>query len=152
VPLPVALRRQAFRVAYVLLRVYWFIARPETRGVKCLLTDGDRVLLVRHTYGDRSWDLPGGAVRRRETPDRTATREMREELGVQIESWEPLGEIHANRYQHRDTVYCFHARLQAPRLSVDAGEIAAVQWFPRDALPEGLGRYIGALIGTARAA
>ena len=61
--LPVGLRRRAYRLAYALLCVYWFVRRPECHGVKCVLTDGALVLLVRHTYGPPLWDLPGGAIK-----------------------------------------------------------------------------------------
>src|SRR5579875_1019747 len=85
VRLPVGLKRTGYRTAYNVLRVYWFVRRPEVRGVKCVLTKGDRVLLVRHTYGDRRWDLPGGRMRRDEPAVNTARREMQEELGVEIQ-------------------------------------------------------------------
>ncbi|MBV9416653.1 MAG: NUDIX domain-containing protein, partial [Solirubrobacterales bacterium] len=53
------------------------------------------VLLVRHTYGRRSWDLPGGTVRRRELPVDAARREMQEELGCRIEDWVDFGVLQA---------------------------------------------------------
>ena len=62
--LPVLVRRVGYRFAYAGLRVYWFVLRPRSTGIKCVLTDGDRVLLVRHTYGPRAWELPGGSLKR----------------------------------------------------------------------------------------
>ena len=73
--IPVALRRQGYRTAHRLLRIWWFVRRPAMHGVKCVLTDGERVLLVRHTYGQRDWDLPGGNVRRGEVVQNAASRE-----------------------------------------------------------------------------
>jgi len=84
VELPVAVRRPAYRAAYRVLQVWWFVTRPQKSGVKCVLTDGEQVLLVRHTYGRRYWDVPGGSVKRGEPPLRAARREMREELGVDV--------------------------------------------------------------------
>ena len=51
--LPVPLRRVGYSVAHAGLRLYWRIARPRTRGVKCVVRDGDAVVFVRHAYGDR---------------------------------------------------------------------------------------------------
>src|SRR6516162_8210467 len=66
VSLTLRLRRLAYRLAYRILQVVWFVWRPRMRGVKCLVTCRDRVLLVRHTYGSRAWDVPGGAMKRGE--------------------------------------------------------------------------------------
>lgn len=46
-----------------------------------LFVDGDRVLLVRKTYGNR-WDIPGGYVDAGESPAAACRRELREELGI----------------------------------------------------------------------
>jgi 8-oxo-dGTP pyrophosphatase MutT (NUDIX family) len=149
VRIPVAVRRAALRGAYNGLRVYWYLARPEVQGVKCVLTKGEDVLLVRHTYGDRGWDLPGGRTRRDEAPVATARREMREELGVLIDDWKPLGEVIGTVDHRRDRMQCFHAELRDGRLRIDAGELDAVQWFPRRQLPDAVGRYVREILGRA---
>lgn len=46
-----------------------------------LFVDGDKILLVRKTYGNR-WDIPGGYVDRGESPASACERELREELGL----------------------------------------------------------------------
>jgi 8-oxo-dGTP pyrophosphatase MutT (NUDIX family) len=140
--LPVGLRRAAYRLAYAVLSVYWFIARPSAHGVKCVITDGDRVLLVRHTYGRAEWELPGGVMKSGEGAMTAARREMHEELGVAIDDWTSLGEV-AGRAQHRhDTLHCFHAELHDPPLSLDLGELYTAKWFPRVALPADVGQYV----------
>ena len=137
----VPIRRLGYRGAYLGLRVYWFVRRPEVRGVKCVITDGDRVLLVRHTYGPRGWDLPGGSMKRGEEPVDAARREMHEELGVSIEEWRPLGVMSLSVDHRRDQLHCFQAELQAPEIEIDRGELADAGWFLRDALPGRVGRY-----------
>jgi ADP-ribose pyrophosphatase YjhB (NUDIX family) len=147
VRVPIPVRRAALRGAYAGLRVYWFVARPEVYGVKCVLTKGDHVLLVRHTYGDREWDLPGGRIRRDEPAVSTARREMHEELGLDIDEWSPLGEVIGMVEHRRDRMQCFHAEVRDGRLEVDRGELAAVQWFPRESLPADIGRYVREILG-----
>jgi 8-oxo-dGTP pyrophosphatase MutT (NUDIX family) len=139
---PVPIRRAVYRTAFTVLRVYWFVARPELSGVKCALQDGSRVLLVRHTYGPRFWDLPGGTLRRGEPPIECARREMAEELGVAIEDWRPLGEMHVTAFHKRDTLHCFHAELGSRSVSIDRGELAAADWFEPAGLPEDLGPFV----------
>src|SRR5437588_3478638 len=140
--LPVPFRRLAYRLAYRGLRVWWFVARPAVAGVKCVLADGDRVLLVRHTYGPAHWDLPGGSIKRREAPVHAARREIDEELGLRIEDWEALGTVTGRMDHRRDTPHCFRAQLSSPRLTLDPGEIATAQWFPRSELPPRLAHYV----------
>jgi len=143
------MRRLGYRFAYAGLRLYWLLIRPQLSGVKCVLTDGERVLLVRHTYGHRGWDLPGGSVKRGEAPEAAARREMNEELGLSIDNWQSLGEFALTIDHHRDTVTCFQAELTDPALTLDLGELAAASWFPRQALPSDLGRYARGILKQA---
>jgi 8-oxo-dGTP pyrophosphatase MutT (NUDIX family) len=148
---PLTLRRLGYRLAYRLLQVFWFIARPQKQGVKCLVTDRDRVLLVRHTYGRRSWDVPGGSIKRRESPLSAARREMSEELGLDGTEWAAIGELRGNVDHRRDTIHCFRAELSEPALRIDHGELATAGWFARNDLPEDLGPYVGPVMARAPA-
>ena len=147
VQVPVPLRRQGYRIAHRLLRSWWFVARPHVQGVKCALTDGESVLLVRHTYGHSEWDMPGGGIHRGEEPMAAARREMEEELGIGIDNLRPLGEIRGRAYQAHDRIYCFHAELLAPELTIDRGELEEARWFPRAQLPDELSGYVTLILG-----
>ena len=151
-PLSVQARRVAIRLAYAGLRTYWFLFRPEIHGVKCVVTHADDVLLVRHTYGNRNWDLPGGTVRRRERPRDTARREMAEELGRRIEDWVGLGELYVNTNHHHDNLHLFHARIPDRQIDLDLTELAEAGWFPLETLPPDLGRYVRPIVARIRKA
>jgi predicted DNA-binding helix-hairpin-helix protein len=60
--------KRLLKLAYRLMRVYWFVFRPVTLGVRILLVRDSQVLLVRHSYQD-AWFLPGGGVKRGENLD-----------------------------------------------------------------------------------
>ena len=137
--LPTALRRRCFQIAYRVLRAYWFVRRPHHDGVKCVLTDAGSVLLVRHSYGPPEWELPGGAVKRGEPPEQAISRETAEELGLTITQWTDLGMIKMRLQAKHETLYCFHAELHEPKLTLDRGEIDAAAWFDRRRLPGPLG-------------
>ena len=146
VNLPVPVRRAVYRTAYQVLQVVWLVRRPRMHGVKCLITDGDRVLLVRHTYGTRWWDLPGGGIRAGESPLAAARREMEEELGLRDLPWCEIGELSEILHHRRDTLHCFHVELDDPLLRVDRGEIAVANWFPRAELPYDLAPHVIGII------
>lgn len=77
------LLRGALRAAYLLLRVYWALARPTTRGVLVAVWHQGEVLLVRNGY--QPWiSMPGGYRRRGEAALAAAVRELREELGLAV--------------------------------------------------------------------
>ena len=144
--LPVPVRRLAYRAAYAGLRLYWLLTHPTTHGVKCLIIDGEQILLVRHTYGRRQWDLPGGSIKHGESPGAAAGREMREELGVAVDDWALLEEIVVDDFHRHDQVRYMSAQVRAPELVIDRGELASVRWFSRRQLPGDLGRYARAII------
>jgi 8-oxo-dGTP pyrophosphatase MutT (NUDIX family) len=127
---------------YTGLRAWWFVRRPYTRGVKCAVRDENgRVVFVRHTYGDRrSWELPGGGLRRREDPEVAVRREMREELGIELEGLRAVGRFEAYGNHKRTELHCFEAApAGGAALRVDAGELAEVRWALPDAPPRPLG-------------
>lgn len=123
-------------------RLYWRITRPRTLGVRSLILDAqDRVALVRHTYGSY-WYLPGGGVKKRESFEAALARELREEVAItdfRIERL--LGIYHAMREGKDDHVVVYVTRVEgAPEAlaAADTMEIAAADWFPLDALPDGV--------------
>jgi 8-oxo-dGTP diphosphatase len=61
-------------------------------GGAALITDPHGgILLVRHTYGRRNWDLPGGGIEHGESPVDGTVREVREETGLSVTATELTG-------------------------------------------------------------
>jgi 8-oxo-dGTP pyrophosphatase MutT (NUDIX family) len=149
VPVPVPLKRVAYRIAYRVLQVVWMVRRPAKVGVKCLLVHDGRILLVRHTYGDRAWDLPGGALKRREEPLAAARREMREELGIKSAGWTSLGAVRGTVHHRRDLIHCYRAELAQPEVTIDPGELATSRWFAPGELPSELAPYVAPILAHA---
>jgi 8-oxo-dGTP pyrophosphatase MutT (NUDIX family) len=148
-PLSIRVRRLGYRIAFRLLQALWFVGRPRKSGVKCLITSGGRILLVRHTYGARAWDLPGGAMKRGEPPLDAARREMEEELGLGGAAWRAAGELRGSDSFRRDVIYCFRAELLEPTVRPDPVELATTQWFAPGALPSNLAHYVRPVLDHA---
>ena len=51
----------------------------------CIRDDGRRVLLVRRSDGANLWGFPGGAIEPGERADQALVREVREEIGLEVE-------------------------------------------------------------------
>ena len=89
-------------------RFYWWLFRPQTRGVRAIIvnTDGN-VLLVRHSYG-RGWYLPGGRVKKGEGDQAALRREIREETGIRFDAAAKLLGTYLNEQEYkRDTILVF---------------------------------------------
>jgi 8-oxo-dGTP pyrophosphatase MutT (NUDIX family) len=149
---PLKAGRVAMRCAYVGLRVYWRVTRPTVVGVKCVVANDGEVLLVRHTYGHRAWDFPGGTVRRRELPIDAARREMHEELGRRIEEWQELGALNVSADHHRDNLHLFLAGIADRKIDIDLLELAEAVWFAPGELPRDIGPYVGKILARVRLA
>jgi ADP-ribose pyrophosphatase YjhB (NUDIX family) len=134
--IPVPLLRAAYRCAYTLLRVYWFIVRPRVRGALALLIHADQLLLVRNTYGRRVWTLPGGMMKRREDPEAATRREVYEEVGIAVEGFRLVGVFTGRQAQRHDTIHIFTAEVSHPTVRTDPGEILDARWFALADLPQ----------------
>lgn len=78
-------------IGHSLYRMGWpFFKRvlDGSRRVRVAITVGDEVLLVTNFIGRQRWTLPGGGVKKQETSLAAACRELREELGLDINSTE----------------------------------------------------------------
>lgn len=140
-PRSAALLRLGYRVAYRGLCVWSVLARPRTRGVKCVLLDDDgRALFVRHAYGTRAnWELPGGGARRTEPAADAVRREAREELGIDDDRWRPLAVAEGIWHGKHERLDIFVTERAARPVRFDPVEIADAGWFALDAPPQPLG-------------
>ena len=124
-----------YKFAYPILQIYWFIFRPKTQGVQCLILSADDLLLIRHTYGHSAWTLSGGGFKKNETKEEAVRREVKEELGLDIMP-EYIGQFTHNTEYKIDTVYCFVARIAKIEPKIDRGEILAAKWWNINNLPK----------------
>ena len=119
-------------------RAIWFVARPQVRGVLAVpLTPEGRVVLVRLTYA-RGWHLPGGGVKKGETPEDAVIRELEEEIGLEAHG----GMLHVSAFDHRpdrrrgtSDLFLLRDARYNPRRSLEIEEVAA---FDRSDLPAGV--------------
>jgi len=129
-----ALIRAVYRVAHWGLRLLWFIRRPETTGALVAVWHRGRVLLVKNSYRAQL-TLPGGYVRPREDRRTAAARELREEVGIQVQ---PTRLVHAYHGTHvfeyrQDTLDIYELEMDIePTVQVDNREVVSAEFRPAE--------------------
>ena len=93
------MKRAFLHLLYKIYSLQFFFTRPTTIGVRVMFIRDGQVLLVKHSYQD-GWLIPGGGIKRKETPEQAARRECREEVGAEVGNLELIG-IYTNFVDYR---------------------------------------------------
>lgn len=111
-------------------------ARFTVTAAGLVVDQQGRVLLLKHRFRPGSgWGIPGGFLEAGEQPEEGLRRELREEVGLELEGTE-LFTTHAfTKPRQIEIVFRCRARGAVLPQSVEIGKAA---WFSPDALPEGL--------------
>ncbi len=117
----------------------WVFYRNSMPCVGGLVTDGDRVLLVRRAREPFKgyWDIPGGFLEAGEHPQDGVAREVVEETGLVVKPVEILG-IFMDKYgkEGEDTLN-IHYVAQVISGEESAGSDATeLKWFDKKSLPK----------------
>jgi ADP-ribose pyrophosphatase YjhB (NUDIX family) len=108
------------------------------------------VLLVRHSYGPRNWELPGGGRKANESTEQTVHRELREETGVEVVIERLSGVYYQPHIDHHHFVFRCHLTPDSrPRAS--SPEILTCGYWPLSALPRPMSDFTVRRIEYARA-
>lgn len=121
----------AYRAAYQLMRLYWRITRPTTRGALVAIWNNGELLLIRNSYL-RYYCVPGGYIQSSESPLQAAVRELAEEVAIQAAPEElKLGLEETHTWEGKtDVVSIFDLDLpQRPVFRVDNREVVDAEFF-----------------------
>ena len=150
------------RIAAWIYEFYRLLRKPHTHGALVAIWNEEQLLLVKTSYR-RGYGLPGGGLQHGESARQAAVRELKEELGLAVDSaWlkEPWT-ITEHKAGGRNTVSIFalpwpqhdyansKGAMQQPRLRIDDLEIVATAWMSREKalkqhLPGHLRQYLEA--------
>jgi len=123
------------RVFFWLLWPGLFVYFRFSHRARVVLVDGNYILLVKDRFqlwfNQDQWALPGGGLRRHETPEAGAVREIQEELGIKL-SMSQLKLLWRGRignYGLRYQSYFLVARIsRTAQLQLKSSEIAVADW------------------------
>jgi len=117
----------SFRVGFPLARIWWRLTRPRHEGVVVTLYVGSELLLVRLSYRS-GWHLPSGGLRRGETPEAAARRELAEEIGLSASTLRSAGSMCTVLDGRRDRIHFFEPHLvELPELQLNNREVIAAR-------------------------
>jgi 8-oxo-dGTP diphosphatase len=119
--------------------------RFSVGAVGVVFNEADQVLLVEHVFHPYSpWGLPGGWVERGENPRDAVSRELLEELELEVE----VGSVVSAEIgfaQHLDLAFLCRPLNEVGRL---CSELADYRWTPIDEIPR-LHRFHGLAVAQA---
>jgi 8-oxo-dGTP pyrophosphatase MutT (NUDIX family) len=142
--------RLAMRSIYAILKLRWFVSRPNSTGAHAIaLTPASRIILVKLRYVG-GWRVPGGGVDAGEKPEVAVLRELREEIGMTSHGAVRNAFRSEERITWRNdssTIFVVTEVEYAPRWSL---EIEAVTEAPLDRLPPGTSERTRRWLARAR--
>ncbi len=127
-----------FKIVRAPIKWYWKRFNIKTSGVRIMIIHKNQLVLVRHWYNSL-WVMPGGGIKKHETPERAAVREIKEELGIDIKQLDyKLGTYSNTKEGKNDTVHCFVVELDSKpvfkkRFNIEVSDII---WASIDTLPQ----------------
>ena len=104
-----------------------------------VVTDEEgRVLLLEHRFrAGTGWGIPGGFLEKGEQPEEALRRELREEVGLELERAEIIFVRTLGKVGQIEII--FHARARG-KVESQSDEIKSADWFTLDRLPPGLSK------------
>ena len=111
--------------------------------VAAIIREGNTIFATQRGYGEFEgmWEFPGGKMEAGELPEAALSREIREELAVEVGVGELLCTVNYDYPQFHLTMHCFMCHITAgvPQLLehksarwLSASELDAVEWLPAD--------------------
>ena len=103
-----------------------------------IFNDKREVLLLKHRFRAGSgWGMPGGFMEQGEQAIEALRRELREEIGLEVDDVELFAVRSFNKPKQVEVLFRARANAQVRSLTM---EVERAEWFALDSLPAGLPR------------
>ncbi len=114
-----------------------FLVIPHRDRVRVIVADvNGRILLVKGLFSRQQWALPGGGLKRDETYQQAAKREVFEEVGLRIDKLKYIGRAYSYESFWRFPVRVYLASLNDLDEEKLNAEILESAWLHENELPQ----------------
>lgn len=122
----------------ILRSVAWLARKRFTAGSCAIVLNKEgHVLLAKNRWRGDRWGLPGGFLKRHESPEEALRRELAEEVGLTGSySVQAIDRYLQADAPHVEFLYWVRVDDHFVPSAQDRLELRAVGWFPGDTLPE----------------
>ena len=108
-----------------------------------IIKDGDKIFATQRGYGEfkDGWEFPGGKMEPGETPQQALTRELKEELAIDVNVGNFLCTVDYDYPTFHLTMHCFYCSVIGGELTLleheaakwlKTTELHSVNWLPAD--------------------
>ncbi len=115
----------------------------QVQVAAAIIRRGNEIFATQRGYGSfqGGWEFPGGKLEAGETSAQALVREIREELGAEVEVRELIDTVEYDYPEFHLTMYCFFCTVKAGELELrehtaarwlTAETIDSVPWLPAD--------------------
>ncbi|WP_062104368.1 NUDIX hydrolase [Bacillus niameyensis] len=120
-------------------------SRPViTPGATVLVVNDLREVLFQYRSDTLDWGFPGGSMELGESMEQVASRELKEETGLEAASFELIdifsGTEYYFRYPNGDETFCvialYHAKNVSGKIEMEDGESLKLEFFSESTLPQ----------------
>ena len=113
--------------------------------VAAIIKDNNKIFTTRRGYGEfeNMWEFPGGKIELGETKEEALTREIKEELELDIDITKYLTTVHYDYPNFHLTMHCYICNISGGKLQLNAHndakwttleELDKLIWVPADIL------------------